>query len=369
MKKLFLVIVFILSSKSFAQLTFSSGFEAGYKAGYCYGRPSCVTPLVPNTPAGGFSYKDGYNKGFQMGYDSQRGVGNKNPKGYIGTPAEFIDNTMYRAPYELMMKIIDQKDKEFEDKYGSYENREKIFNEQLLKGLDAFKRGDYYGAINFCNRAEETLLTNPMIDMILGGSYYFLDNLDYALYHLKRAKKNGYNDADTYIKIIKGKEKTMDYERVLKYGAKIGYNFNSLKSSPLYGAFIQFRGFGTKNNFNFIFEVQISQSYYTEIELNPWFPNGEKTHLEKDNVFQTNYIFKNALTKNLSIVYGPSLGASFNGVRFLFDLNAGLQYKLTQHFFIESKYVRNLSKNTNPNIGSTNVNEPNNFQLSLGYKF
>jgi hypothetical protein len=32
--------------------------------------------MIPATPAGGFSYKDGYNKGFQMGLDKQRGVEN-----------------------------------------------------------------------------------------------------------------------------------------------------------------------------------------------------------------------------------------------------------------------------------------------------
>jgi hypothetical protein len=140
MKKLLLIIVLCSSIKSFAQLNISSGFEAGYKAGYCYGRPSCITPLVPATPAGGFTYQDGYNKGFQMGLDKQRGVENNNSSGYKGTPAEFLEGKMFQLPYELMMKIIDKKDKEFEDKYGSYENRDKIFKDLLVKGLYAFNK-------------------------------------------------------------------------------------------------------------------------------------------------------------------------------------------------------------------------------------
>ena len=78
MKKIFVIIVLCLSYKSFTQTDYHLGFEAGYNAGYCYGRPSCITPVLPATPApvDGFSYKDGYNKGFQMGLDKQRGVEN-----------------------------------------------------------------------------------------------------------------------------------------------------------------------------------------------------------------------------------------------------------------------------------------------------
>jgi len=91
MKKIFLVIVLILSSKSFAQTAFYSGFEAGYKAGYCYGKASCITPIVPIAPIGGISFQDGYNNGIQMGLDKQRGIENNDSSGHRGTTATFIE--------------------------------------------------------------------------------------------------------------------------------------------------------------------------------------------------------------------------------------------------------------------------------------
>jgi hypothetical protein len=369
MKKLFYITLMCISIKSFAQSTFSSGFEAGYKNGYCYGRPSCVTPLVPVAPFGGFSYQDGYNKGFQMGLDNQRGLANKITTGYKGTPAEFIDNKMYSPPYELMMDIIDRKDKEFENKYGSYENRDRIFKELLLKGLDAFTKKDYYAAINYCNQAQETLLTNPMIDIILGGSYYSIGDYDNSLRHLKTAKNNGYTDADEYIKQIKKKEKEMTYERPIKFGAKFGFNINSLKSSPLIGLFFQGRvgQWGIKN-FSILTELQFFQSQSNQEIQQYWYSDEKKIYENKDNILQVNLLFKNSFNKSLGIIYGTGLSAGLESQDVMIDLNVGFQYNLSQYFFTEFRYNRNITRSYFQGTG-TLVYQPNNFQISLGYKF
>ncbi len=369
MKKIFVIIVLCLSCKSFAQSTFSSGFETGYKAGYCYGRPGCITPIVPIAPIGGFSYKDGYNKGFQMGLDIQRGLKIEYSHGYKGTEMTFLDNAMYKAPYELMMKIIDKKDKEFEDKYGSFENRDRIFKELLLKGLDAFNKKDYYGAINFCNQAEETLLTNPMIDIILGGSYYSIGDYDNSIRHLKTAKNNGYTEADEYIQLIKKKEKEMTYERPIKFGAKFGFNINSLKSSPFLGLFFQGRNgtWGIKN-FSILTELQFYKSQYNQEILNSWYPEGKKIYENKDNILQINLLIKNSLDKNFAIIYGTGLSAGLESQSVMLDLNAGVQYHFTQYIFSEFRYNRNITRSYFQGDGNL-VYNPNNFQFSVGYKF
>jgi hypothetical protein len=372
MKKLFYVIVLCLSTKSFAQTAFYSGFEAGYKAGYCYGRPSCVAPIVPNAPVtttGGISYQDGYNSGFQMGLDKQRSIENNTSSGYKGTPATFIEGAMFKLPYELMMKVIDKKDKEFENKYGSIENRDRIFKELLLKGLDAFNNKDYYGAINFCNQAEETLLTNPMIDFILGGSYYSIGDYDNSLRHLKTAKNNGYTDADEYIKLIKKKEKEMTYERPIKFGVKIGYNINSLKSSPVAGLFMQGRSdkWGIKN-FSILTELQFFQAQYNQEIEAPYLPSGKYIYVIKDNILQTNLLFKNSLNKRIALVYGIGMSAGLESQSIMFDINAGFQYHFSQYFFTECRYNRNLTRSYFLGDGIV-VYEPNNFNVSLGYKF
>lgn len=369
MKKIFIIIVLCLSYKSFSQSTFYSGFEAGYKAGYCYGRPSCITPIVPIAPIGGFNYKDGYNNGFQMGLDKQRGLKNENSYGYKGTEMTFIDNTMYKAPYELMMDIIDRKDKEFENKYGSYENRDRIFKELLLKGLDAFTKKNYYAAINYCNQAQETLLTNPMIDIILGGSYYSIGDYDNSLRHLKTAKNNGYTDADEYIKQIKKKEKEMTYERPIKFGAKFGFNINSLKSSPLIGLFFQGRvgQWGIKN-FSVLTELQFFHSQSNQEIEQYWYPDGKKIYENKDNILQVNLLFKNSFNKSLGIIYGTGLSAGLESDDVMIDLNVGFQYNLSQYFFTEFRYNKNITRSYFLGDGYL-VYNPNNIQFSVGYKF
>jgi len=40
---------------------------------------------------------------------------------YKGTPAEFLDDKMYKAPYELMASVIDKKDKAIDDTIGQYQ--------------------------------------------------------------------------------------------------------------------------------------------------------------------------------------------------------------------------------------------------------
>lgn len=54
---------------------FCAGFEAGYVAGYCYGKNYCIEPLTPLCPLprlGEETYMDGYNRGFLVGLNKQR---------------------------------------------------------------------------------------------------------------------------------------------------------------------------------------------------------------------------------------------------------------------------------------------------------
>lgn len=361
--------MFFLSINSFAQTSFYNGFEEGYKAGYCYGKKACVAPMIPAAPPTGFSFQDGYNSGFQMGLDKQRGVEYVGNKGYKGTPATFIGDAMFKLPYELMMKIIDKKDQEFEDQYGTFENRNLIFKNLLVKGLDAFNRKDYESAINYCNQAQNTQLTNPMVDMILGGSYYSKGDYDSALKYLKNAKKNGYSQADKYIDQLKDKEKKMIYERPIKFGAKFGYNSNSLKPSPLLGLFFQGRTgkWGIKS-FSILSELQFFQSQYNQEIDNYFYPNGKEVIEHKDNILQFNFLFKNSLTKNFAIVYGTGLSTGLESQSTMIDLNIGLQCHFSQYLFADIRYNRNIARSYFQGDG-TLVYIPNNFQIALGYKF
>ncbi len=58
----------------FAQAAYASsfcyGFQAGYKAGYCYQQFGCIAPIPPICPIPGIgesTFQDGYNRGFLAG--------------------------------------------------------------------------------------------------------------------------------------------------------------------------------------------------------------------------------------------------------------------------------------------------------------
>jgi hypothetical protein len=54
---------------------FCDGYAGGYKAGYCYGKYSCLEPMAPMCPMprmGENTYQDGYNRGFLAGLARQR---------------------------------------------------------------------------------------------------------------------------------------------------------------------------------------------------------------------------------------------------------------------------------------------------------
>jgi len=370
MKNLFYILFLLFINNTYGQTDYHRGFEAGYKAGYCYGKVICDTPLIPAAPVSdGFSFKDGYNKGFQMGLDKQRGLNGNSPKGYKGTPATFIENAMFKLPFELIMSVKEQENSEIENKYGTNENRVKIFEEFVLKAVDAFNEKSYYNAIEYCKLAENTFLTNPMIDMILGGSYYFITDYDKSIFHLKKAKRSGYIKAEEYITLIENKEKEMTYERPIKFGIRIGYNVNSLKSSPIVGLFMQGRTgkWGIKN-FSVLTEFQFFQAQYNQEIEESWMPNGKRIYENKDNILQTNLLFKNSFNKRIALVYGIGMSAGLESQSVMFDVNAGFQYHFSQYFFTEIRYNRNLTRSYFQGDGNI-VYEPNNFQLSLGYKF
>jgi hypothetical protein len=52
---------------------FCDGFYVGFRAGYCYNRNGCIPPPppicpIPNAGESWNSYRDGYNRGFLVGF-------------------------------------------------------------------------------------------------------------------------------------------------------------------------------------------------------------------------------------------------------------------------------------------------------------
>jgi hypothetical protein len=121
-------------------------------------------------------------------------------------------------------------------------------------------------------------------------------------------------------------------------------------------------------NFSVLTEFQFFQAQYNQEIEESWMPNGKRIYENKDNILQTNLLFKNSFNKRIALVYGIGMSAGLESASIMFDVNAGFQYHFSQYFFTEIRYNRNLTRSYFQGDGNI-VYEPNNFQLSLGYKF
>ncbi|CAN1558749.1 NrfG FOG, TPR repeat [Flavobacteriaceae bacterium] len=149
-----------------AQSNWQNGYVKGYKIGSCNGNPSCVglyPSLIPVSNTGSFSYEDGFAQGAIDGKKASNNNGSNNPKGYIGTPAEFIDNKMNSSSVDnanLMKSMIDAVDNRIDNnlKYRDYlidwtlDLKLKTNDKEFLSDIDA-----YYNTLIDMNPEEDYL--------------------------------------------------------------------------------------------------------------------------------------------------------------------------------------------------------------------
>ena len=102
MKKLFFasaLLFLFLPFYMFSQSAFSTGYEKGYKEGYCYEDFGCIAPnapIAPNPKIGYDSYQDGYNKGFIDGKSAKSG-NSPSESSQVGRRQIVKDNLDYDA--------------------------------------------------------------------------------------------------------------------------------------------------------------------------------------------------------------------------------------------------------------------------------
>lgn len=94
MKNLFFLIVTLCSTLCLGQTQFSNGYQNGFKEGFCYQIYGCTTPIPPITPLPRInenytSYKDGYQRGFLDGKNSNRKTTSNSQTQY--TPRKYGD--------------------------------------------------------------------------------------------------------------------------------------------------------------------------------------------------------------------------------------------------------------------------------------
>lgn len=174
MNKTLFIIFLIISNIVFGQSKYNSGFNDGYKKGYCHDKGiGCIEPIPPVAPVPGIgedlnSYQDGYNRGFKMGLQANSNSSQTaTRKRYTTSTPTFVDDFIYN-PYkdqnfvDLKMKtisvIMDRAVQNYND--GNYdaviENANDLIKLQpnfaiayYLKSISYFKKGQILNSYNF----------------------------------------------------------------------------------------------------------------------------------------------------------------------------------------------------------------------------
>ncbi len=197
---LLLFTLFLFFQNSSGQSKFSEGFESGYKNGYCQDQGiSCMAPNPPNAPLPAideslYSYKDGYNRGFQIGLQAQRnssratGVTERRPaessnnhagstgrKGYQTAKAVYVDNKMSNPFANIDMNNL-----------MAVANALKKMKQQAL---DYFDEGNYQAAAQIGYAGYKVNNTDPEFMMIIGQAYRYSGDRKNAVKWYKSAAR------------------------------------------------------------------------------------------------------------------------------------------------------------------------------------
>jgi hypothetical protein len=178
-----LLIVFTLfTSNSFAQSKFDQGFNDGYKQGFCHEKVNCIPPIPPIAPIPTVSedldsHQDGYNRGFKMGLEAQKGnTSESSQSGYKTASAKPIDY-MYNPNNPKIQQAIAK-------------NRNFIFDKIIKEAEGYYDNTEYARCIKACNDAMEiNNLVSKECYTLIAKSYAGLGKIGKAKRYLKKADK------------------------------------------------------------------------------------------------------------------------------------------------------------------------------------
>jgi tetratricopeptide (TPR) repeat protein len=198
---LLLLFFFLLFQNSRAQSTFSNGFESGYMNGYCQDQGiSCIAPNPPIAPIPTVnenlnSYKDGYNRGFQIGLQAQKTGSNTSRRVSSGNMTNNTSSTENKGYQTAKPIYVD--DKMF-NPFGNMNMNDLMAIANMLKkmkgtALEYLNQGDYQSAANLGFEGLKINKTDPEFMLIIGQAYRYSGDRNNAIKWLKRASQ-GMND-------------------------------------------------------------------------------------------------------------------------------------------------------------------------------
>ena len=179
MKQTITLFLFFLLNISYAQSNFFNGFQSGFKNGYCHNQGiSCISPIPPNAPLPTVneninSYQDGYNRGFEIGLNSNKSSSTStesNRQRYQTSSSTFVENKMSNINYNDVVAIAS------------------VIRQAKAKALELANNGQYEESLEICKAG---LKINPQDDefmMLIGDiNSRFLNNDSEAIYYLEKA--------------------------------------------------------------------------------------------------------------------------------------------------------------------------------------
>lgn len=179
MKQTITLFLFFIINISFAQSNFFNGFKNGFKNGYCHNQGiSCISPIPPNPPILKVneninSYQDGYNRGFEMGLNSNKSTSTtteNNRQRYQTSSSKYVEDKMSNINYNDAVAIA------------------RVLIQAKEKALELFNDEKYEESVEICKAG---LKINPKDDefmMFIGDiDSRFLNNDREALYYLEKA--------------------------------------------------------------------------------------------------------------------------------------------------------------------------------------
>jgi len=286
-KLLILFILLIFFFTSFSQFEkfkspFENGFSTGFKEGYCYGNQNvdCFTPAVPLTPLPNLNeskdnYRDGYNRGFQLGLDLKRiasGGGNISPSGipYSSIPNYKFNDYIPQVPVDAYRNAALYRQRLYDANVQWVQARMdyvRELNATLLSQLNpSYRKAIDKGIIDFIKSAQSSDFSLPSI---INQIKAMLSEKEKQIYQEYKRSIEEANSVVVDLKENISNNKSQLITRRIRpsiENAHVFYLQNNLKDTLPVNSYT-FSGIVTQNNNGIILlYLKANKSYYT---INP----------------------------------------------------------------------------------------------------